>query len=144
MRMVCARSEDGGHTWITPAELPGQSSISGLMSIVGYPVVSRSGRIYRVYPKASKNDPYKADFASTNMFWRLEAQRAAVEKGRKIEKVTNIHHFYAKAGTGSLDLETIKTALASDDLALKSEGRSSHHLASAGASGYHTFWGVHF
>ena len=77
------------------------------------------GRIYRVYPKASRNDPYKADFASTNMFWRLEAQRAAVEKGRKIDKVTNIHHFYAKAGTGSLDLETIKAALASDDLALK-------------------------
>ncbi|MFP6883827.1 MAG: PVC-type heme-binding CxxCH protein, partial [Roseibacillus sp.] len=76
------------------------------------------GRIYRVYPRGSGNDPYKADFASTNMFWRLEAQRAAVEEGRKIDKVTNIHEFYARAGTGSLDLETIKAALASRDVGL--------------------------
>lgn len=77
------------------------------------------GRIYRVYPKGSKNDAYKADFASSNMFWRLVAQRVAVEKGSKIDKVTNIHEFYAKAGTGSLDLETIKAALASEDTGLK-------------------------
>ncbi len=77
------------------------------------------GRIYRVYPRGSGNDPYKADFASTNMFWRLEAQRAAVEEGRKIDKVTNIHEFYTRAGTGSLDLETIKAALASRDAGLR-------------------------
>ena len=49
MRMVYARSEEGGQTWTTPTDLPGQSAISGLMSIFGYPVVSRSGRIYCVY-----------------------------------------------------------------------------------------------
>ncbi len=77
------------------------------------------GRIYRVYPKGSPNDPFKADFASPNMFWRLEAQRAAVEKGQAVKKVDNLHHFYAKAGNGSLDLETIKAALSSGDPGLK-------------------------
>ncbi|MBB21378.1 MAG: hypothetical protein CMN04_00560 [Roseibacillus sp.] len=77
------------------------------------------GRIYRVYPKGSPNDPYKADFASSNMFWRMEAQRAAVEKGKSIESVSNIHEFYAKAGNGSLDLETIKAALSSKNAGLR-------------------------
>ena len=77
------------------------------------------GRIYRVYPKGSPDDSFKADFASPNMFWRLEAQRAAVEKGHPVKKVVNLHHFYAKEGNGSLDLETIKEALSSGDPGLK-------------------------
>ena len=77
------------------------------------------GRIYRVYPRGSDNDTYKADFSSPNMFWRLEAQRAAVEKGSTIARVTNLHEFYARAGTGSLDLDTIKTALSSGNVGLQ-------------------------
>ena len=52
MRRVYARSTEGGQTWTTPTDLPGQSTISGLMSIFGYLVVSRSGRIYCVYQQA--------------------------------------------------------------------------------------------
>lgn len=80
------------------------------------------GRIYRVYPVGSKNDPYQADLASKNMFWRLAAQRMAVEKGESIASVSNIHAFYLKAGTGSLDLDTIVAALASQDTGLKRAG----------------------
>ena len=49
----------------------------------------------------------------------MEAQRAAVEKGKSIESVSNINEFYAKAGNGSLDLETIKAALSSKNAGLK-------------------------
>ena len=80
---------------------------------------TQHGRIYRVYPRGTKNDPYKADFASSNMFWRLEAQRAAVEQGHTVDKVENIHQFYAREGNGSLDLETIKAALSSGNQGLK-------------------------
>ncbi len=77
------------------------------------------GRIYRVYPKGSPNDPYQANFASKNLFWRLQAQRNAVESGAAVAFKSDIHTFYAKAGTGSLDLDTIKAALASEDAGLK-------------------------
>ena len=80
---------------------------------------TQHGRIYRVYPRGTENDPYKADFASSNMFWRLEAQRAAVEQGHTVDKVENIHQFYAREGNGSLDLETIKAALSSGNQGLK-------------------------
>lgn len=77
------------------------------------------GRIYRVYPKETKNDAYAANLKSPNLFWRLEAQRAAVEGGKAPKTASNIHEFYIKAGTGSLDLETIKASLESSDVALR-------------------------
>jgi putative membrane-bound dehydrogenase-like protein len=77
------------------------------------------GRIYRVYPKGSKNDSYTADLKSPNLFWRLAAQRAAVEKGEKVETVANVHDFYVMAGTGSLDLDTIVAGLGSNDPGLR-------------------------
>ncbi len=89
------------------------------------------GRIYRVYPKGSENDSplnfgqgdealaIKAGLAHPNMFWRLTAQRQAVEKGFKIDAAKDIHSFYVKKGTGSLDLDTIKAALVSPGIGLR-------------------------
>ena len=49
LRVVVARSLDGGLTWSTPSEIDGADN--GLVSCFGYSLMSRSGRIYCVYNK---------------------------------------------------------------------------------------------
>jgi putative membrane-bound dehydrogenase-like protein len=98
------------------------------------------GRIYRIYPKGTADDPYKADFSSPNLFWRLTAQRSVVEdrehstppvsgSGSLVENLRRIagspdpfpalHAFHALHGLGSLDLSTIEKALESGSVALR-------------------------
>lgn len=49
--LVYARSVDGGKTWSTPAEIDGPTEGPGLTASWGFPVISRSGRIYCFYNK---------------------------------------------------------------------------------------------
>lgn len=49
MRMVFARSEDEGRTWVSPQEMAGPGDMLGLLSVFGFPIISRSGRIYCFY-----------------------------------------------------------------------------------------------
>jgi len=51
LRVVFSRSEDGGESWSEPQHLPGADDPPGLLSCFGFPVVSRSGRIYCFYNK---------------------------------------------------------------------------------------------
>lgn len=51
LRVVSARSRDGGMTWSSPAEIDGPNDSIGLVCCFGFPVISRSGRIYCFYNK---------------------------------------------------------------------------------------------
>ena len=51
IRVVYARSEDGGITWSSPSELDGPNDGIGLVCSFGFPIMSRSGRIYCFYNK---------------------------------------------------------------------------------------------
>ena len=99
------------------------------------------GRIFRVYPKGSKDDSNPklvptdlnsllAGLAHPNLFWRLQAQRLIVESGSpsaaaKLKELVNapgqaaIHAFYALQGLNALDAETVKAALASSSRGLR-------------------------
>jgi putative membrane-bound dehydrogenase-like protein len=103
----------------------------------------KHGRVLRVYPEGSANDPYPkldiakpdsliAALAHTNQFWRLQAQRLIVESrpagiAAKLKDTVKsnpasraaMHAFYALAGLGELDAETVKTALASTSRGLR-------------------------
>ncbi|MEX1049488.1 MAG: PVC-type heme-binding CxxCH protein, partial [Akkermansiaceae bacterium] len=95
------------------------------------------GRIYRVYPKGSRDDvnprldPAKLDsllagLAHPNLFWRLQAQSVIVGSGSstavpKLKELIKLdakspaalHAFYALQGLAALEPETVKTALSS-------------------------------
>ncbi len=49
--VYCARSEDGGLTWTDPRVIDGPGPKPGQVSCFGFPIVSRSGRIYCFYTK---------------------------------------------------------------------------------------------
>ncbi len=49
LRVVCARSEDGGESWSLPQMIAGDDGRSGPMACFGFPVASRSGRLYCFY-----------------------------------------------------------------------------------------------
>lgn len=51
MRVVSARSTDHGLTWSVPQEVAGCGDVPGLVACFGFPVISRSGRIYCLYNK---------------------------------------------------------------------------------------------
>jgi hypothetical protein len=51
LRVVYARSEDGGLTWSAPGEIAGCEGVPGLVACFGFPVISASGRIYCFYNK---------------------------------------------------------------------------------------------
>jgi putative membrane-bound dehydrogenase-like protein len=100
------------------------------------------GRIYRIYPKGSKNDvnpkldPANLDslvagLSHPNLFWRLQAQQLIVESGsattaakvKELLKTSSskhaaVHAIFTLQTLGSLDAETVKTALASSDRGL--------------------------
>lgn len=104
------------------------------------------GRIYRVYPKGSKDDvnpklnPNSLDsllagLSHPNLFWRLQAQRLIVESGSaaaaaKLKEIVKapdpgraaIHAFYALQGLKALDDETIATAIHSKSRGLRRAG----------------------
>ena len=48
-RVVFARSEDDGRTWTSPRKIAGRDDEGGEMTEFGFPVISRSGRIYCYY-----------------------------------------------------------------------------------------------
>lgn len=103
------------------------------------------GRIYRVYPKGSKDDvnpgldPAKpatllAGLGHPNMFWRLHAQRLLVESGATASvpelkalvsagaakgELSALHAFYALSGLGALDAPSVKAAFASSNRGLR-------------------------
>lgn len=100
------------------------------------------GRIYRVYPKGSANDPNpKLDIAdpgtlvaglsNPNLFWRLEAQRLLVETRAasaipKLKEmavsgtgIASLHAFCALQGLDSLDPATVAAALKSSHRGLR-------------------------
>lgn len=49
LRVVSARSTDNGVTWSAPQEIAGCGNVPGLVACFGFPVLSRSGRIYCLY-----------------------------------------------------------------------------------------------
>ena len=49
--MVYARSTDDGVTWSAPSEIDGPNDGVGLVCCFGFPLMSRSGRIYCLYNK---------------------------------------------------------------------------------------------
>lgn len=51
LRVVSSRSRDGGRTWLEPMEIDGAAEGPGMVSSLGFPVFSRSGRIYCFYNK---------------------------------------------------------------------------------------------
>ncbi|MES2438612.1 MAG: PVC-type heme-binding CxxCH protein [Verrucomicrobiota bacterium] len=101
------------------------------------------GRIFRVYPKGSKDDvnpkldPKNLDsllagLGHSNLFWRLTAQRLIVESASttaaaKLKEIVKaggpgraaIHAFYALQGLNALDADTEATALASTTRGLR-------------------------
>ena len=101
------------------------------------------GRIFRVYPKGTKDDvnpklnpsdldSLVAGLSHPNQFWRVTAQRLIVEskspsaavKLNEIVKAdpngrSGMHAFYALEGLGALDAGTIKAALASKSRGLR-------------------------
>ena len=104
----------------------------------------RHGRIYRVFPKGSVDEKFPAldpadpgtllaGLSHENLLWRLHAQRLIVETRsttliEALKETVNsnsgnpravLHAFYALQGLGALDLDSIKTALASPDRALR-------------------------
>lgn len=108
---------------------------------------TQHGRVYRVYPKGSKDDanpgldPAKpatliAGLDHPNLLWRLHAQRLIVENGDKAlapelarlaasGKRAAPHAVYALAGLGALDDATAKLALTSPVRAMKRAGIAS-------------------
>ncbi|MES2659919.1 MAG: PVC-type heme-binding CxxCH protein [Verrucomicrobiota bacterium] len=100
------------------------------------------GRLYRVYPKGTKDDvnpklnPSDLDsliaaLSHPNLFWRMQAQGLLVESGsataaaklKELLKVSSsksaaIHAIYSLKALGALDAETVKTALSSKDRGL--------------------------
>ncbi|MEO5714743.1 MAG: PVC-type heme-binding CxxCH protein [Luteolibacter sp.] len=103
------------------------------------------GRIYRVYPKGTKDDtnpklnPTNLDsllagLSHPNLFWRLNAQRLIVESGSaaavpKLKELVKsgaatgskaaTHAFYALQGLNAIDAETTTAALASKNRGLR-------------------------
>ena len=51
LRVVCARSLDDGFTWSEPSEIDGPNDGIGLVCSFGFPLMSRSGRVYCMYNK---------------------------------------------------------------------------------------------
>ena len=102
------------------------------------------GRVYRIYPKDSKDDPNPgldpakpdsllAALDHPNLFWRLHAQRLIVEGGMKnlTEKLGSLaaagtrgsaHAVYALAQLGALDSSTASIALKSNVRAVQRAG----------------------
>ena len=60
--VVFARSVDEGKTWSAPSEIDGPTEDPGLTASWGFPVISRSGRIYCFY---NKNNNGNADRGPT-------------------------------------------------------------------------------
>jgi putative membrane-bound dehydrogenase-like protein len=99
------------------------------------------GRIWRVYPQGSANepaprlDPSNADtlvaaLRHSNLLWRLHAQRLLVEGRHRTTAsalrallteggLTSIHAFHTLAGLDQLDAETVKAALASPEFGVR-------------------------
>jgi putative membrane-bound dehydrogenase-like protein len=103
---------------------------------------TRYGRIYRVYPKGSPDDPNPgldpadprtliAALSHSNQFWRRSAQRLLVETRssaaaaplRELVKSANgpaaLHAFGTLQGLGALDAETVSSALRSPHRGLR-------------------------
>jgi uncharacterized protein len=103
---------------------------------------TRHGRIYRIYPKGSPNDPKPAldpskpetlisALGHDNQFWRMEAQRLLVESKAtflipELEKLVRsgpghspLHAFGALAGLGPVRRETATAALLSPHRGLR-------------------------
>ena len=51
--VLYARSEDGGRTWSEPGEFDPPGPKSGQVTCFGFPVISRTGRIYAFYNKGA-------------------------------------------------------------------------------------------
>lgn len=105
---------------------------------------TKYGRIYRIYPKGSKDDvnpgldPAKpatliAALDSPNLFWRLQAQRLLVERGNKdvAPQLAALvapgghaapHALYALASLGALEPGTVTEALLSGVRAVQRAG----------------------
>jgi putative membrane-bound dehydrogenase-like protein len=106
------------------------------------------GRVFRVYPKGSKDDANPKLVATdldslikglghSNLFWRLQAQRLIVESGsssaaEKLRVIVKskaipaaVHAFYSLHGLGALDAATVQSALASEDRGLRRAAISS-------------------
>ncbi|MAS38278.1 MAG: hypothetical protein CL610_30050 [Anaerolineaceae bacterium] len=65
-RIVFARSDDEGVTWTKPVKLAGPDKIGdGHMASWGFPLVSKSGRIYVVYNQYQGIDDVLAQFTGT-------------------------------------------------------------------------------
>ncbi len=154
---VCAETGPDGAVWIadwynliiqhnpTPnVKSAGYDAKNGAGNAYESPVRDvKHGRVLRVYPKGSKNDPYpKLDTAKPdsliaalshpNQFWRLQAQRLIAESrppgiSAKLKETVKsgtatpaaMHAFYALAEIGELDAETVKAALASSSRGLR-------------------------
>ena len=152
---VCAETGPDGAVWIadwynliiqhnpTPNKnSAGYDAKTGKGNAYETPLRDTSlGRIFRVYPKGSKDDTNPklvptdinsllVGLAHPNLFWRLQAQRLIVEfrstsaavKLKEIVKVHGqaaIHAFYALQGLDALDAETVKAALASSSRGLR-------------------------
>jgi putative membrane-bound dehydrogenase-like protein len=108
---------------------------------------TQHGRIYRVYPKGSADEPNPgldaakpatlvAALDHPNLLWRLHAQRLLVERGEKdaVPALTKVaastgpgaaHAIYALAALGGLDDATAKAALASPVRAVQRAGIAS-------------------
>ncbi len=103
---------------------------------------TRHGRVYRVYPAGSKNDPDPRLDAGNpesllpalnhpNLFWRLQAQRLIVESAAPaaIPELRSavltksvpaaVHAFHALHALGALDPATVKAALSSEARGLR-------------------------
>jgi putative membrane-bound dehydrogenase-like protein len=99
------------------------------------------GRIWRVYPKNSANEPAPrldpaqpdtlvAALDDSNLLWRLHAQRLLVEGGHRqvapalrslVAKngTAAVHAFHTLAGLAQLDAAIVKTALASPEFGVR-------------------------
>lgn len=154
---VCAETGPDGAVWIadwynliiqhnpTPnLKSAGYDAKNGRGNAYESPVRDvKHGRVLRVYPKGSANDPYPrldaakpesliAALSHPNQFWRLQAQRLIVEsrpsgiavklratvKSKSADRAA-MHAFYALAEIGEIDTETVKAALASTNRGLR-------------------------
>jgi putative membrane-bound dehydrogenase-like protein len=146
---VCAETGPDGAVWIcdwynliiqhnpTPSKgSAGMDAAKGKGNAYESPLRdTQYGRIYRVYPKGTKDDAKPvldsakpdaliAALSHPNLFWRLTAQRLLVDSGDKsiapklVELATGEskgapHAVYALASLGTLDAATLNKALAS-------------------------------
>ncbi|TAE78487.1 MAG: hypothetical protein EAZ65_05940 [Verrucomicrobia bacterium] len=158
---VCAEVGPDGAVWIcdwynliiqhnpTPNKAgAGMDATNGKGNAYETPVRdTRHGRVYRVYPKGSKDevnprlDPAKpaslvAGLSHPNLLWRLHAQRLIVESGNKSfvpplvelassDKRGASHAIYTLAGLSALDDATAKIALSSPLRSMQRAGISS-------------------